>query len=440
MIEHKLFNISLFLLLLYSGALSGDLSLTFTVRDGDKVNLPCQNRINNHHNCHTTTWLFTDSRSTAAVELVNHGQLKETAKSDRLSVTAECSLVIKKVTAEDVGRYTCRQFIGNPGTQQGPDAVVHLSVVVMTEKKNADKVTLSCSVSTFDRCRHKVKWIHNRRALDRDYSNLKTSQSSCSATVTFLNLTYGHISSSDFKCSLKRTENNKEQLFTFSHHSSGEETNTATTVKLDTMTTIKELEIMDGSTNLPEINAAATIKLEMMTESGIKGGLTTKQLEIMNSLRKLPDWSWYRLAIVALGLVALIAAVVVVSIWIRAGKKAQMDENMEQNLNSAVTSSAPGTNQESVRSNSYSPHVFVESAFYTLLSSLYVVFTVQADVQDVVLYASLSYTETTYSCPGLQVPHKDDEEGEAVTYIICPVSSPGPAPINLYASINKPKN
>lgn len=103
-----------------------------------------------------------------------------------------------------------------------------------------------------------------------------------------------------------------------------------------------------------------------MTESGIKGGLTTKQLEIMNGLRKLPgngnnislflqtsvnkwcvfkrhalifqimylnihlkdtfhvftlfpDWSWYRLAIVALGLVALIAAVVVVSIWIRAG-------------------------------------------------------------------------------------------------------------------------
>ncbi|CAI5684537.1 unnamed protein product [Oreochromis niloticus] len=409
MIEHKLFNISLFLLLLYSGALSGDLSLSFTVRDGDKVTLPCQNRINNHHNCHTTTWLFTDSRSTAAVELVNHGQLKETAKSDRLSVTAECSLVIKKVTAEDVGRYTCRQFRGNPGRQQGPDAVVHLSVVVMTEKKNADKVTLSCSVSTFDRCRHKVKWIHNRRALDRDYSNLKTSQSSCSATVTFLNLTYGHISRSDFKCSLERTENNKEQLFTFSHHSSGEETNTATTVKLDTMTTIKELEIMDGSTNLPEINAAATTKLEMMTESGIKG-LTTKQLEIMNSLRKLPDWSWYRLAIVALGLVALIAAVVVVSIWIRAGKKAQMDENMERNLNSAVTSSAPGTNQES------------------------------ADVQDVVLYASLSYTETTYSCPGLQVPHKDDEEGEAVTYIICPVSSPGPAPINLYASINKPKN
>ncbi|XP_042072205.1 uncharacterized protein LOC102302349 isoform X3 [Haplochromis burtoni] len=395
------------------GALSEDLSLAFTVRDGDKVTLPCKNRINIHHNCDTITWIFRDSRGTPAVELVNLGQIQEEAKSDRLSVTAECSLVIKKVTAEDVGRYTCRQFRGNPGKQQGPDAVVYLSVVVMTEKKNADEVTLSCSVLTFDWCRHKVKWIHNRRDLDRDYSNLKTSQSSCSATVTFLNLTYGHISSSDFKCSLKRTENNKEQLFTFSHHSSvfcsGEETNTATTVKLDTMTTIKVLE-MDGSTNLPEIYAAATIKLEIMTESGIKGGLTTKQLEIMNGLRKLPDWSWYRLAIVALGLVALIAAVVVVSIWIRAGKKAQMDENMEQNLNSAVTSSAPGTIQES------------------------------ADLQDVVLYASLSYTETTYSCPGLQVPHKDDEEGEALTYIICPVSSPGPAASNLYASINKPKD
>uniref|UniRef100_A0A3Q0RLY0 Immunoglobulin V-set domain-containing protein n=1 Tax=Amphilophus citrinellus TaxID=61819 RepID=A0A3Q0RLY0_AMPCI len=43
-------------------------------------------------------------------ELVTLGQIKETAKSDRLSVTADCSLIIKKVTDEDVGSYTCRQF------------------------------------------------------------------------------------------------------------------------------------------------------------------------------------------------------------------------------------------------------------------------------------------------------------------------------------------
>ncbi|XP_035760140.1 uncharacterized protein LOC118453495, partial [Neolamprologus brichardi] len=205
------------LMLQFGGALSGDLSLSFTVRDGDKVTLPCQNLINNHHNCDTTTWIFTDSRGTPAVELVNLGQIKE---SDRLSVTAECSLAIKKVTAEDVGRYTCRQFQSKSGTQQGLDAVVYLSVVHMTEQKTADEVTLNCSVWTYERCKHKVKWIHNSEALDIDYSNLKTLESPCSATVTFLNDAYTHISTYDFNCSVT-TEFNKEQLFTFSTQSSG---------------------------------------------------------------------------------------------------------------------------------------------------------------------------------------------------------------------------
>ncbi|XP_042072208.1 uncharacterized protein LOC102303141 isoform X3 [Haplochromis burtoni] len=258
MIEHKFFNISLFLLLLFSGDLSGDLSLSFTVRDGDNVTLPCENMIKNHHSCDTTTWLFTDSRGKAAVELVNLGQIKETVKSDRLSVTAECSLVIKKVTAEDVGRYTCRQFRGNPGKQQGPDAVVYLSDVIMTEQKSRDQVTLNCSVQVHGHCEHKVKWIHNSEGLNRDYSNIKTLQSPCSAAVTFIKSSYSHISNSDFKCNVT-TEDGREQLFTFSPHSSG--------------------------------------------------------------------WSLYRLIIVALGLAALNAAVVIVNIWIRVGKKAQMEEN-----------------------------------------------------------------------------------------------------------------
>ncbi|XP_019201553.1 uncharacterized protein LOC112841619 [Oreochromis niloticus] len=271
------------LMLQFGGAHSRDLLFSFTVRDGDKVTLPCENVINNHLNCDTTTWLFTDSRGKAAVELVNLGQIKEKAKSDRLSVTAECSLVLKKVTVEDVGRYTCRQFIGNPWTQQGPDAVVYLSVVHMTEQKKADEVTLNCSVWRYERCKYKVKWIHNSEALDRDYSNLKPLESECSATVTFLNLAYTHLSTYDFNCSVT-TEDNKVQLFTFSTQSSGEKSNTATTIKSETTT-----------------------------------GNTTKELEIMDDSTKLPGSCWYRLIIVPLGLAALIAAVVVVNIWTRAG-------------------------------------------------------------------------------------------------------------------------
>nr|XP_024661041.1 uncharacterized protein LOC101472400 isoform X1 [Maylandia zebra] len=301
MIEHKFFNISLFLLLLFSGDLSGDLSLSFTVRDGDKVTLPCENMIKNHHSCDTTTWLFTDSRGKAAVELVNLGQIKETVKSDRLSVTAKCSLVIKKVTAEDVGRYTCRQFRGNPGKQQGPDAVVYLSDVIMTEQKSRDQVTLNCSVQVHGHCEHKVKWIHYSEGLNRDYSNIKTLQSSCSATVTFVNSLYSHISNSDFKCNVT-TEDGKEQLFTFSPHSSGEQTNK------QTITT-------------------TTVKLEITIGNTVRAGLGTKELESMEGSRKLQSWSLYRLIIVALGLAALNAAVVIVNIWIRVGKKAQMEEN-----------------------------------------------------------------------------------------------------------------
>ena len=97
--------------------------------------------------CDSTTWLFSGSRKTAAVELIELGQIgkKAKTKSDRLSVTANCSLVIKKVTVEDVGRYTCRQF--KSGQQQGQDAQVHLSVVT-SEYLHHNVFSSNCLVRT----------------------------------------------------------------------------------------------------------------------------------------------------------------------------------------------------------------------------------------------------------------------------------------------------
>uniref|UniRef100_A0A669BBD9 Immunoglobulin V-set domain-containing protein n=1 Tax=Oreochromis niloticus TaxID=8128 RepID=A0A669BBD9_ORENI len=48
----------------------------------------------------------------ADLELITLGQIVEHAKtkSDRLSVTANCSLLIKNVTVEDVGLYYCQQY------------------------------------------------------------------------------------------------------------------------------------------------------------------------------------------------------------------------------------------------------------------------------------------------------------------------------------------
>ncbi|KAL3979438.1 ectopic P granules protein 5 [Sarotherodon galilaeus] len=101
---------------------------TVTAGRGHDVTLPCKNVIQGQHNCNSTTWIFSDSSSSVA--LFDFGQNKDVEpKSDRLSLSADCSLVIKKVTDQDVGRYTCRQYKTATGSQEGPDFMIHLSVI-----------------------------------------------------------------------------------------------------------------------------------------------------------------------------------------------------------------------------------------------------------------------------------------------------------------------
>ncbi|XP_044025040.1 uncharacterized protein LOC122863049 isoform X8 [Siniperca chuatsi] len=225
--------ISLFLIaVLQFTAAAERLPLSFTVRVGDEVTLPCENVTDSQRKCDGTTWLFFGSGNTAAVDLIYLGQIVERAKaqSDRLSVTASCSLVIKNVTVEDVGRYSCRQF--RSGDKQGPDSVVLLSVVTMTEHKDTDKVTLNCSVSTFEPCGRTVKWLYEGKDVAKDNKDLLTSQSLCRASVSFLTSHYSHTSRSNF-LTCEVTVGNKVQLFPFrlrpSGEKPGEDTTTATT-------------------------------------------------------------------------------------------------------------------------------------------------------------------------------------------------------------------
>ncbi|XP_045898207.1 uncharacterized protein LOC123965986, partial [Micropterus dolomieu] len=198
---------------------------SFTVRVGDDVTLPCENVIDGQKNCEYTTWLFSGSGNKPAVALFELGQIHNEAKSksDRLSVTENCSLVIKKVTVEDVGRYYCQQFIS--GQQQAPDSQVYLSVITMTEHKDADEVTLTCSVSTHGQsCRHTVKWLYEGKDVDKDNKDMKTSQSVCYAAVSFLDSHFSYKSKSNLKCEVTDGYSGKVQLFTFSPQSSGEKT------------------------------------------------------------------------------------------------------------------------------------------------------------------------------------------------------------------------
>ncbi|XP_034064333.1 uncharacterized protein LOC117541260 isoform X3 [Gymnodraco acuticeps] len=268
----------LILLLQFTGAAIGQRDLYLSVRVGDEATLPCNNVFNDQDQCESTTWLLSYSGSTAV--LVRGGQIGEEAraKSDRLRVTEKCSLVVKKVTEEDAGPFTCRQF--RSGEQQGSDSLVLLSVVTMTEHQNNDEVTLLCSVTTRVGCRLRVKWLLQGRDVDKDNKDIKTSASDCNASVTFPTSLFSYRQRSElFTCSVTADGGNVQ---TFRPQSSDGDKQAATT-----------------STTTAAVTSSPTIK-----NSGL-----------------------LRLVLVSLGLAALIMIVVAVNIWTRAKEKqTQMDE------------------------------------------------------------------------------------------------------------------
>ncbi|XP_025754850.1 uncharacterized protein LOC109194767 [Oreochromis niloticus] len=120
---------------------------TVTAGRGHDVTLPCKNVIQGQHNCGSTDWIFSDSSS--SVELFDLGQNKEVKpESDRLSLSADCSLVIKKVTDQDVGHYTCRQFKTATGPQEGPGFIIDLSVINSEDVKTTKSTTVKFTTKT----------------------------------------------------------------------------------------------------------------------------------------------------------------------------------------------------------------------------------------------------------------------------------------------------
>ncbi|XP_026174215.1 uncharacterized protein LOC113137077 isoform X2 [Mastacembelus armatus] len=367
---------SLFVMLLIDFPETGQVSFNYIdVRDGDDVTLSCEHVKSDQDKCDKTDWLFSFQRRT--VFIIKQGQIHNgsKSKSDRLSVTENCSLVLKKVTVEDVGRYTCRQF-DTSGREQGPDSVVDLSVVTMTEQKLHDKVTFSCQVFRHVHCHQSVKWLFQDKDVDQNNKDLQTSQTVCYATVTFLDSHFIYSSRFKlFKCEVTNTVSGKVQKFSFRRQSSGEETGQDTT----TTTT--------------------TTKPTTTTTKPTKTTTTTTT----NDSTNLPDWGWGLIA-VTVSLAALVIIVLLVQRYKRrTGKKTQTDENAGLSLNTAGTQSGPETSQDT------------------------------ADPEDGVSYASVSYTRKTKS--KAQV-HNEDED-DAVTYSTVKVSSSSAAdPSSLYASIN----
>ncbi|XP_049445786.1 uncharacterized protein LOC125896880 isoform X2 [Epinephelus fuscoguttatus] len=301
MAEFRWIIMSLFLMLLFKfTAATEKYSLV-----GDEVTLPCENVTHDQDNCDSTTWVFSDGGNTE--KLFEHGKIdrEAEAKSDRLSVTANCSLVIKKVTLQDVGRYSCRQFRSG---RQVSDSQVHLSVVEMTDRQDNDRVIFFCSVWIYGYiCTHKVKWLY-----EGDQNDLETSQSTCVASVTFTTSDYNQkLKYSEFlKCEVTDGHTEEVHYFTFSPpQSSGEKPGHDATTAATTSTTESPLTTGNRWTSV-------TMSTSEVTNSRASKSNQTKQ-------------DWWKFIVAAVGLAALIIITVAVIRCKRTkGNKTQMDEIM----------------------------------------------------------------------------------------------------------------
>ncbi|XP_026173947.1 uncharacterized protein LOC113136961 [Mastacembelus armatus] len=260
------------------------------------------------------------------------------SKSDRLSVTENCSLVLKKVKVEDVGQYICRQF-DTPGQKQGPDSVVYLSVVTMTEQKLHDKVTFSCQVIRHDHCHQSVKWLFQDKDVDQNNKDFQTSQTVCYATVTFLDSHFIYSSRFKlFKCEVTNPDSGKVQKFSFRRQSSGEETgeNMMSCLRLKppkSLIDLMDLKFEDDFS--PSVTSDGNMRsflpeqfLVLLILSGQDTTTTTTTATKQTAGDSPKASGWWRFIIVSVGLATLIIIVVTVNVWTRTkGKKTQMDKN-----------------------------------------------------------------------------------------------------------------
>nr|XP_029503874.1 uncharacterized protein LOC115119251 isoform X5 [Oncorhynchus nerka] len=107
-------------------------TLSMFSRVGDNVSLPCNNVV--YPDCSSTTWIYNRAGSTRTIQEVRLGKIEvdQTERADRLRLGINCFLHVSDVRAEDVGLYTCRQFLTENGPQHEGDAQVELSVLTIS--------------------------------------------------------------------------------------------------------------------------------------------------------------------------------------------------------------------------------------------------------------------------------------------------------------------
>ncbi|XP_056603715.1 uncharacterized protein LOC130420450, partial [Triplophysa dalaica] len=137
---------------LFTGVSEAEVTHVF-ISSGESVSLSCNDAL---HQCSSTTWIYSNYTRSSEVEVFTGGINKNnTERSERLSLTSDCSLNIYKTTQHDGGVYTCRQYVN--GHHHEPDSRVNLHVLHVssssssqTEIRANTSLTFSCQLFTYD--------------------------------------------------------------------------------------------------------------------------------------------------------------------------------------------------------------------------------------------------------------------------------------------------
>ncbi|XP_056604349.1 uncharacterized protein LOC130420864 [Triplophysa dalaica] len=135
---------------LFTGVSGAEATHVF-ISSGESVSLSCNASL---HQCSSTTWIYNKYTTSSEVEVFTGGINKNnTERSERLSLTSDCSLNIYNTTQHDGGLYICRQYVN--GRHHGPDSYVLLHVLHVsssssqTEIRANTSVTLSCQLFSY---------------------------------------------------------------------------------------------------------------------------------------------------------------------------------------------------------------------------------------------------------------------------------------------------
>ncbi|XP_074541603.1 uncharacterized protein LOC141802088 [Halichoeres trimaculatus] len=101
--------------------------------------------------CSDVSWLYNRIRSETIQEVKGGNFMSGSGRGDRLTLNPDCSLVIRSITVEDVGLYTCRR-----GNDDYYDVNVYLSTLTVrldpdvSEGRTEGEVKLECTLFRYE--------------------------------------------------------------------------------------------------------------------------------------------------------------------------------------------------------------------------------------------------------------------------------------------------